>query len=535
MRPGTRKEARRSSRSDMSVRKLLLVLVLACKLLSAQNAQPPEPILKSVGQPRYPALTRAARIEGEVRLEFVLNRDGDPSSVAVISGHPMLAPSAVETVKTWKFEFPENAFQEGRKYETTFAYKLSKEEFEQENQPKVSVAVTTFHRVEIVARWADVQASACPAPETQAPASSGPQDFVELSRSGCYGTCPIYTVRISANGDVSWNSRMYVDAIGERRATIKAEDARVLLEQFRADRFWSLCGSYTQNITDSSTIETHVEIGGQSKTVSNYANSAPAWVAELEDAIDDAANTHRWRHGDPRTESLSYIFNDAYMPKPGVTQLMRAAEHGDVDKMRVLLKEGARVSDTDASGWTTLMYAAASSSSSPVQLLLGMGADPNEKSLIGDTALMASAMRGEFDDDLVKAGANLNAQNSAGVTALMILAAKGEADGIRDALKAGANASLKDAKGRTALDYLRLANCGKSPIRDEGSRWVTYGKGKCRALDAADFTQAEKLLKAAVSPVPTKKPDAANVTETVDPKTGNLHLTIPIVASKPKQ
>jgi hypothetical protein len=64
---------------------------------------------------------------------------------------------------------------------------------------------------------------------------------------------------------------------------------------------------------------------------------------------------------------------------------------------------------------------------------------------------------------------------------------------------------------------------------------VTYGKGKCRALDAADFTQAEKLLKAAVSPVPTKKPDAANVTETVDPKTGNLHLTIPIVASKPKQ
>jgi ankyrin repeat protein len=57
---------------------------------------------------------------------------------------------------------------------------------------------------------------------------------------------------------------------------------------------------------------------------------------------------------------------------------------------------------------------------------------------------MASAIRGEFDDDLAKAGANLNAQNSAGVTALMILAAKGEADEIRDALKAGANASLKD-------------------------------------------------------------------------------------------
>ena len=45
-----------------------------------------------------------------MRLEFVLNRNGDPSSVVVLSGHPMLASSAVETFKTWEFEFPENAF-----------------------------------------------------------------------------------------------------------------------------------------------------------------------------------------------------------------------------------------------------------------------------------------------------------------------------------------------------------------------------------------------------------------------------------------
>jgi TonB family protein len=517
--------------------KLLPVFVLVCGLLSAQSAPSPEPVLKSAGQPRYSALARAAHIEGEVRLEFVLDHNGDPSSAVVLSGHPMLASSAVETVKTWNFEFPENAFQEGRKYETTFAYQLSKKEIEHESQPKVSVAVNTFHHVEIMATWADVQASDCPAPETQAPVSTGPQDFVELFRSGCYGSCPVYTVRIAANGDVSWKGRMFVNATGERRATLKAEDARALLERFRTPQFWSLCGSYTRMITDSSTIETHVEIGGQGKTVSNYADSAPAWVAELEDAIDEAANTYQWRHGDSRTESLSHIFNDAYMPKPGVTSLMRAAEHGDVDKMRALLKEGARISDADASGWTPLMYAAASSSSPPVQLLLQMGADPNQKSAIGDTALMASAINGAFDDDPVKAGASINAQNSAGVTALMILAARGEADEIRDALKAGANASLKDSKGRTALDYLRLANCGKSPIRDEQSEWVPYGKGKCRALDADDFTQAEKLLKAAVSPIPTKKPDpgTTTATETVDLTNGNLHLTIPVVASKPKQ
>lgn len=90
----------------MSVGKSLPLLVLVCGLLSAQSVEPPEPILKSAGQPEYSALARVAHIEGEVRLEFVLNRDGDPSSVTVLSGHPMLAPAAIETVKSWKFEYP---------------------------------------------------------------------------------------------------------------------------------------------------------------------------------------------------------------------------------------------------------------------------------------------------------------------------------------------------------------------------------------------------------------------------------------------
>jgi TonB family protein len=146
----------------MSVRKLLPVLVLACKLLSGQSA-PPEPILKSAGQLRYPALARAARIEGQVRLEFVLNQNGDPSSVVVVSGHPMLASPAAETVKTWKFEFPENAFQEGRKYETTFHYKLSKEEFEQLFLPILDGA-SIQDDDDLHTRWAALLANAATSP-----------------------------------------------------------------------------------------------------------------------------------------------------------------------------------------------------------------------------------------------------------------------------------------------------------------------------------------------------------------------------------
>ncbi len=64
------------TRGEVNAKKLLPVLVLACGLLFAQST--PEPILKSAGQPTYPPLARAAHIEGEVRLEFVLNRAAIP-------------------------------------------------------------------------------------------------------------------------------------------------------------------------------------------------------------------------------------------------------------------------------------------------------------------------------------------------------------------------------------------------------------------------------------------------------------------------
>jgi hypothetical protein len=74
----------------------------------------------------------------------------------------------------------------------------------------------------------------------------------------------------------------------------------------------------------------------------------------------------------------------------------------------------------------------------------------------------------------------------------MILAAAGEADEVRDALKAGADATLKDAKGRIALDYLRLSNCGKSPV-PRSSRFAT--DEKCDQLDEDDVREVTALLK----------------------------------------
>jgi len=54
-------------------------------------------------QPVYPALARQARIQGTVELRAIIGKTGAIENLAVVRGHPMLAPAAVEAVKQWRY------------------------------------------------------------------------------------------------------------------------------------------------------------------------------------------------------------------------------------------------------------------------------------------------------------------------------------------------------------------------------------------------------------------------------------------------
>lgn len=60
-------------------------------------------LLASKVQPEYPADARDQRIQGEVRLQVTVDREGNVANIQVISGHPSLAPAAIEAVKQWKY------------------------------------------------------------------------------------------------------------------------------------------------------------------------------------------------------------------------------------------------------------------------------------------------------------------------------------------------------------------------------------------------------------------------------------------------
>jgi TonB family protein len=61
---------------------------------------------KLISQPKpvYPPLAKQARISGVVHLSALINKDGNVANLAVISGHPLLIPSALEAVQKWVYQ-----------------------------------------------------------------------------------------------------------------------------------------------------------------------------------------------------------------------------------------------------------------------------------------------------------------------------------------------------------------------------------------------------------------------------------------------
>jgi TonB family protein len=53
--------------------------------------------------PVYPELAKQAGIQGAVRLNIVIDKQGRVSDIKVISGHPLLIPAALDAVKQWEF------------------------------------------------------------------------------------------------------------------------------------------------------------------------------------------------------------------------------------------------------------------------------------------------------------------------------------------------------------------------------------------------------------------------------------------------
>jgi hypothetical protein len=288
-----------------------------------------------------------------------------------------------------------------------------------------------------------------------------PNDFVELqSKSGCMDACPIYSVRLRADGTVTWNGIQGVETQGPATRHVSPDEASALIQRYRA--VWNL-RNLPSGGEDAPEVITTLHIGDRQESI----NGTPDW--EIYRAVGLLAGTYNWIRGDPRQQSLDalQIPDSEFAPKPGVTGLMRAVAARQIAEIKRELAAGANVNAQDASGFTALMYASWLSHTEILRILLKSGADASLRSYRGQTAIMAASTGIRFAEEniqmLVAAGADLNAQDHDGNSALMLAAGSAftlrlpNPEEIAFLIGAGARRNLRNTSELTAADNVTAA------------------------------------------------------------------------------
>ena len=90
----------------------ILVFSSLTLLASAQVSTPRVRASESIMQgltiakvtPVYPPLAWQAQVQGSVILKVQISKSGDVVNIQLVSGHPLLAPAAIDAVKQWKYK-----------------------------------------------------------------------------------------------------------------------------------------------------------------------------------------------------------------------------------------------------------------------------------------------------------------------------------------------------------------------------------------------------------------------------------------------
>jgi ankyrin repeat protein len=303
---------------------------------------------------------------------------------------------------------------------------------------------------------------------------------ITLERTGCFGSCPSYTITAGTDGLV-FDGQSSVVVTGKHTDVVDPDEVRKLAKRFVAADFYSMDNSYVAGVTDNPTYMLTLAIDGHAKQVEDYVGSwvgMPAVITELEEEVDTLGKTQRWIEGSDglvptlRAEGFNFETSAAQV------MLKEAASRGQTATVREFLEDGVPLKllpvpkpkrpdmtiPLDAVGWLT----AASRHAEVLQILINAGASRDDQS-DKDLALVGAARSGQVESAraLIAYGANpianlkkltitedgdgMTMQGPGAGSVLIYAAESGNPEMVREILRYKPKLELRDQEGKTAV------------------------------------------------------------------------------------
>lgn len=139
-------------------------------------------------------------------------------------------------------------------------------------------------------------------------------DIIRLTRTPCFGKCPVYSVTVHADGRVEYNGQRWVASAGEHSGQADPHELAKLQALLQTNPLPLLAdyrpgqpGCGTPVTTDMPGASITLQQAGKTRILHYYRGcpNAPNWLAELATQIDKAAVSGRWVGGDQAPERLT--------------------------------------------------------------------------------------------------------------------------------------------------------------------------------------------------------------------------------------
>ena len=118
--------------------------------------------------------------------------------------------------------------------------------------------------------------------------------IIEMSKTPCFGTCPVYSIKMDGKGNVTYDGKQFVKLEGKHEMNFPPEYVNEVFQAFADGNFWDYEDEYTDNISDLPTTNISFTHDGKTKKIRDYYG-APKSLKELEKKVENLLETLVWQ------------------------------------------------------------------------------------------------------------------------------------------------------------------------------------------------------------------------------------------------
>ena len=116
---------------------------------------------------------------------------------------------------------------------------------------------------------------------------------INMTKTACFGSCPVYTFSIKGNGQASYNGRQYVELEGQFDRVFPPDTTNFIFDTFIKANLEQYKDDYSEPVTDLPTTFLLFKHGGKSKQIRLYYGY-PEELQALTDKLQELAFSKGW-------------------------------------------------------------------------------------------------------------------------------------------------------------------------------------------------------------------------------------------------